>query len=82
MDQFRTALIICRIAGALLFIIGGCWVFAWGSMAINDWVLNGSLTARGSSFRLAWITYAVVYWAAGVIVVRFSHQIARFATKP
>jgi hypothetical protein len=82
MDEFRMALIISRIAGSVLFVIGGCWFFAWGSMAIHDWVQNGFLSPQGSSLRLAWITDGVVYWGAGVVVMLLGHRIARFATKP
>jgi hypothetical protein len=82
MDEFRMALIISRIAGSVLYVIGGGWFFAWGLMAIHDLVLNGSLTARGSFFRLEWITYGFISWGAGLVVMLLGHRIARFATKP
>jgi hypothetical protein len=79
MDEFRVALLVTRIIAALLIILGGSWLLVWGLTALNDWVFTGSL-AR-SSFRLTLATYAGVDATAGVIMGRFSHQIARFATK-
>ena len=66
----------------LLLILGGVWFFAWALTAANDWVINGTLSARSSSFRLSWSTYAMVDILAGLVMGRFAHQIAKFVTKP
>jgi hypothetical protein len=82
MDEYRIALIAIRIFAMLLFILGCCWFFAWASIAANDWVINGTLSARSSTFRFYWSTYAMVDIVAGLVIARFAHQIAKFVTKP
>lgn len=81
MDEYRIALIAIRILAMLLFILGCGWFLAWAFTAINDWVLNGALSARSSTFRLYWSTYAMVDVVAGLAMARFAHQIAKFVTK-
>lgn len=83
MDEFRVALMITRIIAALLIALGGSWLISWGLIVANDWVFSpshGQPPLRNWAFYAAF--YAGVYAAAGVIMGRFDHQIAKFATRP
>jgi TRAP-type C4-dicarboxylate transport system permease large subunit len=82
MDEYRIALVAIRIVAVLLLVVGAGWFFAWGLTAADDWVISGTLSARSSSFRLSWSTYAMVDTVAGLIIGRFAHHIAKAVTKP
>ena len=82
MDEYRIALIAVRVLAMLLFAVGFGWFLAWALAAANDWVINGTLSPRSSTFRLYWATYAAVNISAGLAMSRFAHQIAKFVTKP